>query len=583
MWIIIAIWSAAAFCLVAACRSLFRGLRHKADQAMSRKTTWALGTVIVVGGMAALAVLLGVAIPWWSYITDPKEFHLSVGDYEWRTFFTSIRSLDLLSGISPLVPLFLVSMAGFLWAVSSFRRIRSLERFAPFCIPAETAPPVRPMSLVPDEPGNELPEPLFISESRSLAGLPQNNDSLKDLPVFGLETALRRLLKCSTFHLPGALAVSLVALCACGYLFYVQVVHAFENLPFYILVGVGLLLASLGLWLGVLRFWCVWQATHNLLAHLYLTPMRHAYGRLRKRLPGLPKIDLAMPAPGLVYLQCSVDQARSILQQFQHLADARAIKNQVRQRAAAAIAGGGVVDAAGKSDPTVADDLPDTDYAALQVLCSQQMRTDVEAALHKLDSARKEQAAGDWQGDLKSQLDCQTELSKLAAHIEATLERNWWQEMRRDSAKPENTLASRAEAIVQLSEEFLAGRVTHFLAHVFAQMRNLIYTSVAGLLLMLFAVSSYPFQPHDLLLLSNWTVILTFVGAAMWVFFEMNRDPVLSSLNGTKPGQITWDRELVLRIFIYGVVPILALLGAQFPETFGQILSHFSPAEAMHP
>ncbi len=68
-------------------------------------------------------------------------------------------------------------------------------------------------------------------------------------------------------------------------------------------------------------------------------------------------------------------------------------------------------------------------------------------------------------------------------------------------------------------------------------------------------MSSYPFQPHDLLLLFNWAAILSFVGIAMWVFIQMNRDPVLSSLNGTKPGQLSWDRDFIFRILIYGIVP----------------------------
>jgi len=113
-------------------------------------------------------------------------------------------------------------------------------------------------------------------------------------------------------------------------------------------------------------------------------------------------------------------------------------------------------------------------------------------------------------------------------------------------------------------------------------MQNLIVASVAGLLLLLFAVSSYPFQPHDLLLLFNWTGILAFVGIAMWVFVQMNRDPLLSSLNGTTPGQIDWNKEFIIRIVVYGIVPILALLGAQFPQSVGQLVSHFIPSEAMH-
>jgi uncharacterized membrane protein len=101
---------------------------------------------------------------------------------------------------------------------------------------------------------------------------------------------------------------------------------------------------------------------------------------------------------------------------------------------------------------------------------------------------------------------------------------------------------SKMQQIYELAEEFLVGRVAHFLAYVLPQMQNLIVTSVAGLLLMLLAMSSYPFQPHDLLLLFNWAGILSYVGIAMWVFIQMNRDSVLSSLNGTKPGQLSWDR-----------------------------------------
>jgi hypothetical protein len=98
----------------------------------------------------------------------------------------------------------------------------------------------------------------------------------------------------------------------------------------------------------------------------------------------------------------------------------------------------------------------------------------------------------------------------------------------------------------------------------------------------LFAVSSYPFDPRNLLLLFSWIVILPVVGIALWVFIQMNRDPVLSYLNGTKAGKINWDWDFTFRVFAYGIVPILALLGAQFPQSVGQIISHIIPGEAMH-
>jgi hypothetical protein len=68
----------------------------------------------------------------------------------------------------------------------------------------------------------------------------------------------------------------------------------------------------------------------------------------------------------------------------------------------------------------------------------------------------------------------------------------------------------------------------------------------------------------------------------MWVFVEMNRDIVLSNLNGTKAGKISWDWDFIFRILTYGIVPILALLGAQFPESVQDVLSHILLSQAMH-
>src|SRR5439155_3566699 len=167
------------------------------------------------------------------------------------------------------------------------------------------------------------------------------------------------------------------------------------------------------------------------------------------------------------------------------------------------------------------------------------------------------------------------------ARVSETLELHWWKELR-SSAKPPDS-ASSPEAVFQGAEEFLAARVSHLLAHVFPQMQILIYAPVAGILLLLFVISSYPLQPHNLLLSFNSATIIIFVATAIWVFVEMNRDPILSNLNGTTPGQITWDKQFIVRILLYGVIPLLALLGAHFPNTVGQILSHIAPAASINP
>ena len=129
------------------------------------------------------------------------------------------------------------------------------------------------------------------------------------------------------------------------------------------------------------------------------------------------------------------------------------------------------------------------------------------------------------------------------------------------------------------AEEFIAGRVVNLLAIVFPSLRNLGFFVLAGLLLMLLAVTSYPFQPRNEFLFFNWVVILVFVGSVGLIFVQMDRDTILSLLNGTTPGQVNVSRELVIRTLLYVVVPLLALVGAQFPESLRRVLSLFTAAQ----
>jgi hypothetical protein len=96
------------------------------------------------------------------------------------------------------------------------------------------------------------------------------------------------------------------------------------------------------------------------------------------------------------------------------------------------------------------------------------------------------------------------------------------------------------------------------------------------LLLMLLAVTSYPFQPREWLLWFNWSIILTTVFLTMVVFVQMGRDRILSDLSGTKPGEVTWNRDFILRTLLHGLVPILVLLSAQFPEGLKRVFSWLS-------
>jgi hypothetical protein len=130
--------------------------------------------------------------------------------------------------------------------------------------------------------------------------------------------------------------------------------------------------------------------------------------------------------------------------------------------------------------------------------------------------------------------------------------------------------------IIKKGRVFMLGHVAAFLQYVLVHLQNLAGLMTVGLLLILLAANSYPFQPREPLLLFSWISILIAVAVTLAVFIQLSRDNVLSLFSGTTPGDLNWTRDLVFRVLIHGVIPIIVLLGAQFPEALRNILSWFS-------
>jgi hypothetical protein len=67
------------------------------------------------------------------------------------------------------------------------------------------------------------------------------------------------------------------------------------------------------------------------------------------------------------------------------------------------------------------------------------------------------------------------------------------------------------------------------------------------------------------------------------VLFQMEKDEVLSRIASTTPGRITWNRETIVRVIVYGLVPLLTLFAAQFPELGAQVLDWLKPIQRSIP
>jgi hypothetical protein len=188
----------------------------------------------------------------------------------------------------------------------------------------------------------------------------------------------------------------------------------------------------------------------------------------------------------------------------------------------------------------------------------------IDEAEEKLQQAIQAESEGRWRDSLKPRRETQQAISAASYEIADWMEQHWT-EIGDDSAKyPE---------LIRQGRIFMIGHVASFLQYILVHLQNLAGLVTIGLLLMLLAATSYPFQPREPLLLFSWVSMLAVAAVTLFIFVQLNRDRVLSLLSGTTPGSFNLSGDLIYRVMIHGMVPLIALLGAQFPEAVQKILS----------
>ena len=132
-----------------------------------------------------------------------------------------------------------------------------------------------------------------------------------------------------------------------------------------------------------------------------------------------------------------------------------------------------------------------------------------------------------------------------------------------------------------LAEEFVALRFVGLIHYQSAQLKNLVGLLGIGFVVAVLAVGSYPFLAARQCVWSLAAVFVVFGAAIIVSFAQMDRDAVLSRLNGTVAGHLDWS--FYLRAVSYGGLPLLTLLASQFPSFGRSLLTWLEPAlNALH-
>jgi hypothetical protein len=145
-----------------------------------------------------------------------------------------------------------------------------------------------------------------------------------------------------------------------------------------------------------------------------------------------------------------------------------------------------------------------------------------------------------------------------------------------DQADASST-AREHEELVAMSMVFVVRDALARLGH------NLFFVST-GVLLVFCSHTLFPFQAHQQLAILGWTYVGLTFAAILTVLVQMKRNDIISRLTSATPGdRTTWDGAFVLKLGVFGLLPLITLFATQFPDVGAMLLNWLEPIEKALP
>lgn len=464
----------------------------------------------------------------WGVVTHIGSSTDLLSQHSSLTLF-SLRSLPLLSGVSPAAPFLLCLAAIYVWTVGRCARtrlLRSLTVISPEDgVLDGVSTPIRSV-LFPDS-GTDHADGGFIRQERSLANALSRPSGGTYVITMGLIAFLPLMI------------------------FLLKRPSSLESRTVPMFAALGIIAVIVGV--SLLQLLQYWRALDLVLKRIMVHPLGPAFRRV------------------LPFMREPVDAQVSRLPNdvLRQVACAQAFETLVMLDRPNSIAKGIQLDASGSE---VGPILPfstldalngtlrlasDRTLAALtgpdlgeQATCEATLgRTVVSSActlMEVLRAARQGRASGIDDANRTVQL-------KLPSIFPPGEER--------DVAAHDSTWLTRVEAYVATVVALLLNR------HI-RQFRIFLYTSTTCALLLLAAISSYPFEPQRTLMTCIWILMGAVVFSGLYVFVQLDRDPLLSHIAGhpESAGHLTLNSAFGLRVALWVVVPLLSVLAAQYPD-----------------
>ena len=131
---------------------------------------------------------------------------------------------------------------------------------------------------------------------------------------------------------------------------------------------------------------------------------------------------------------------------------------------------------------------------------------------------------------------------------------------------------------IRNAEELVCLVYMAFIQNILGRMRSLVMGIICLFLAITVAVARYPFDPRPLISAMVVALFVILSVAIVAVYSQMHRDPTLSSLTGTRPGELGAD--FWIKLVGFGAGPVLGLVASVFPEFTDFIFSWIQPGIA---
>jgi hypothetical protein len=116
----------------------------------------------------------------------------------------------------------------------------------------------------------------------------------------------------------------------------------------------------------------------------------------------------------------------------------------------------------------------------------------------------------------------------------------------------------------EMASEYVALQYAVFIGYALRHIQNLLLCSVLSFVFLVLALNSFSFQAPQTI--SRLTLLALAAGAivVVQVLAQIERNPIISRISGNEEGAL--GKDFYFRVLTYGALPVLTVLGTQFPS-----------------